>query len=260
MDNRPGQAGSLGAAELARASADGHTVGGGTISSHAINVSLYGKLPYDPVRDFTPVSLATTSPLLIVVPASLPAKDLSEFIAHARAAPGKLNYGSSGPGSLPHLATELFMSRTGTQMAHISYKGIGPSITALLANEVQFSLVPIAVGMPHVKSGKLRALAVTTPRRWSELPDVPTLAEAGVPGYEAGNWWGIAVPASTPQPIIDRLSREIMAVLKTDEVKDQFAKDGAEIVQMSPAQSSRFFLAELEKWGKVVKEANIKAE
>ena len=171
------------------------------------------------MRDFAPVALATTSPLLIVVPASLPAKDLKEFIAHARAMPGKLNYGSSGPGSSPHLATELFMSLTGVQMAHISYKGIGPAIIALLANEVQFSLVPIAVGMPHVKAGKLRALGTGGPQRSAATPDVPTVNEAGLPGFEVIAWWGMLAPAKTPRPIVERLNREVRTILELAEVR-----------------------------------------
>src|ERR1700752_1569434 len=177
IENRPAGSGIVGADLVAKAPADGYTLLF-AFSSLSSSAKLFSHLPYDPIRDFAPVALATTSPLLAVVPASLPAKNVAELIAHAKAYPGKLNYGSSGPGSSPHLATELFLSMTGTQMAHIAYKGIAPAITALLADEVQFSLVPIAVGMPHVRSGKLRALGVAGLSRSSATPELPTIAES----------------------------------------------------------------------------------
>jgi tripartite-type tricarboxylate transporter receptor subunit TctC len=187
IENRPAGSGIVGADLVAKAPADGYTLLF-AFSSLSSSAKLFSHLPYDPTRDFAPVALATTSPLLAVVPASLPAKNVAEFIAHAKAHPGKLNYGSSGPGSSPHLATELFLSMTGTQMAHIAYKGIAPAITALLADEVQFSLVPIAVGMPHVRSGKLRALGVAGLTRSSAAPELPTIAESGLPGFEVIGW------------------------------------------------------------------------
>jgi tripartite-type tricarboxylate transporter receptor subunit TctC len=206
------------------------------------------------------VALATTSPLLAVVPVAVPAKDLREFIAHARSSPGKLNYGSSGPGSSPHLATELFMSLTGVQMAHISYKGIGPATIALLANEVQFSLVPIAVGMPHVKGGKLRALATCGPQRSAATPDVPTATEAGVPGLEVIAWWGMLAPAKTPPAVVGRLNREIRAILDNAEVRRNLVDQGMDPAGGEPGEFAALIKADMEKWGDIGRKLGVKLD
>src|SRR5258706_589961 len=195
IDNRPAGSGIVGADLVAKSASDGYTLLF-AFSSLSSSARLFSQLPYDPVRDFAPVALATTSPLLAVAPLSLPAKDIREFVAYARANDGKLNYGSSGPGSSPHLATELLMSITGIRMQHIAYKGIAPAVTALLADEVQFSLVPIAVGLPHIKAGRLRALGVAGLQRSAATPDIPTLNESGLPDYEVIAWWGMLAPAA----------------------------------------------------------------
>jgi tripartite-type tricarboxylate transporter receptor subunit TctC len=259
VENRPAGSGIVGADHVAKSAPDGYTLLF-AFSSLSSSAKLFSKLPYDPVRDFAPVALATTSPLLVVVPASLPAKDLQEFIAHARAVPGKLNYGSSGPGSSPHLATELFMSLTGVQMAHISYKGIGPAITALLANEVQFSLVPIAVGMPHVKAGKLRALGTCGPQRSAATPDIPTVQEAGLPGLEVIAWWGVLAPAKTPPRVVSLLNKEIRTVLEIADVRRNLVDQGMDPAGGSPEEFAALIRADMEKWGDIGKRLGVKLD
>jgi tripartite-type tricarboxylate transporter receptor subunit TctC len=197
---------------------------------------------------------------VLTVHPSVSANSVKELIALAKGKPKQLLFANAGMGSFTHVSSVLFATMAGIEVEHVPFKGSGPATIDVIGGHTQVPLTSPLSSLPHIRSGKLKALGLSDTKRSPFMPDVPTIDEAGVPGYEAGNWWGIAVPASTPQPIIDRLSREIMAVLNTNQVKDQFAKDGAEIVQMSPAESSRFFLAELEKWGKVVKEANIKAE
>jgi tripartite-type tricarboxylate transporter receptor subunit TctC len=259
VENRPAGSGIVGADAVAKSAPDGYTLlfAFSTLSSSA---QLISKLPYDPVRDFAPIALATTSPLLAVAPIALPARDLREFIAYAKASPGKLNYGSSGPGSSPHLATELFISLTGAHMTHIAYKGIAPATTALLANEVQFSLVPIAVGMPHVKSGRLRALATCGPVRSAATPDVPTVTEAGVPGLEVIAWWGMLAPAKTPAPVVTRLNREIRAILDTAEVRRGLVDQGMDPAGGEPAEFGALIKADMEKWGEIGRRLGVRLD
>jgi len=259
VENRPAGSGIVGADHVAKSAPDGYTLLF-AFSSLSSSAQLFSKLPYDPVLDFAPVALATTSPLMVVVPAAVPAKDLREFIAHAKASPGKLNYGSSGPGSSPHLATELFMSLTGVQMAHISYKGIGPATIALLANEVQFSLVPIAVGMPHVKSGRLRALGTCGPLRSAATPEVPTASEAGVPGLEVIAWWGMLAPAKTPPALVSRLNREIRAILDHAEVRRGLVDQGMDPAGGEPEQFAALIKADMEKWGEIGRRLGVKLD
>jgi tripartite-type tricarboxylate transporter receptor subunit TctC len=259
VENRPAGSGIVGADHVAKSAPDGYTLLF-AFSSLSSSAQLFSKLPYDPVRDFAPVALATTSPLLAVVPAAVPANDLRGFIAHAKASPGKLNYGSSGPGSSPHLATELFMSLTGVQMAHISYKGIGPATTALLANEVQFSLVPIAVGMPHVRSGRLRALATCGPQRSAATPDVPTASEAGVPGLEVIAWWGMLAPAKTPSAVVGRLNREIRAILDQAEVRRGLVDQGMDPAGGEPGEFAALIKTDMEKWGEIGRRLGVKLD
>jgi tripartite-type tricarboxylate transporter receptor subunit TctC len=259
VENRPAGSGIVGADHVAKSAPDGYTLLF-AFSSLSSSAQLFSKLPYDPVRDFAPVALATTSPLLAVIPAVLPANDLREFIAHARASPGKLNYGSSGPGSSPHLATELFMSLTGVQMAHISYKGIGPATTALLAHEVQFSLVPIAVGMPHVRSGRLRALATCGPQRSAATPDVPTASEAGVLSLEVIAWWGMLAPAKTPPRVVTLLNREIRAVLDQTEVRRGLVDQGMDPAGGEPGEFAALIKADMEKWGAIGRRLGVKLD
>ena len=259
IENRPAGSGIVGADLVAKAPADGYTLLF-AFSSLSSSAKLFSHLPYDPIRDFAPVALATTSPLLAVVPASLPAKNVGEFIAHAKENPGKLNYGSSGPGSSPHLATELFLSMTGTQMTHIAYKGIAPAITALLANEVQFSLVPIAVGMPHVKSGKLRALGVAGLSRSSAAPDLPTIAESGLPGFEVIGWWGLLAPAKTPRSAVDLLNRELRAALEQPDVRRTLLDQGMDPAPGTPEQFGALIKTDMEKWGEIGRRLGVKLD
>jgi tripartite-type tricarboxylate transporter receptor subunit TctC len=259
IENRPAGSGIVGADLVAKAPADGYTLLF-AFSSLSSSAKLFSHLPYDPIRDFAPVALATTSPLLAVVPASLPAKNVAEFIAHARAHPGKLNYGSSGPGSSPHLATELFLSMTNTQMAHIAYKGIAPAITALLADEVQFSLVPIAVGMPHVRSGKLRALGVAGLSRSSTAPELPTIAESGLPGFEVIGWWGVLAPAKTPRSAVDLLNRELRAALELPDVRRTLLDQGMDPAGGTPEQFGALIKADMDKWGEIGRRLGVKLD
>ena len=259
IENRPAGSGIVGADLVAKAPADGYTLLF-ACSSLSSSAKLFSHLPYDPIRDFAPVALATTSPLLAVVPAALPAKNVAEFIAHARAHPGKLNYGSSGPGSSPHLATELFLSMTGTQMTHIAYKGIAPAITALLADEVQFSLVPIAVGMPHVRSGKLRALGVAGLSRSSAAPELPTIAESGLPGFEVIGWWGVLAPGKTPRSAVDLLNRELRAALELPEVRRTLLDQGMDPAGGTPEQFGALIKADMDKWGEIGRRLGVKLD
>jgi tripartite-type tricarboxylate transporter receptor subunit TctC len=250
VENRPAGSGIVGSDYVAKASPDAYTLLF-AFSSLASSAKLVSKLPYDPVADFAPITLATTSPLMLLVPASLPAKDVKEFIAYAKANPGKLNYGSSGPGSSPHLATELLMSLTGMQLTHIPYKGIAPAVTALLAGDVQFSIVPIAVGMPHVKAGKLRALGTGGPQRSAATPDIPAVAESGLTGFEAIGWWGVLAPAKTPRAVVNLLNKEIRAVLDVAEVKRTLVEQGMDPAGGTPEQFGALIKADMEKWGEI---------
>ena len=250
VENRPAGSGIVGADLVAKSTPDGYTLLF-AFSSLSSSAKLFTKLPYDPVRDFAPVALATTSPLLAVAPAALPAQDMRGFIAYAKANDGKLNYGSSGPGSSPHLAIELLMSQTGLRMQHIAYKGIAPAVTALLADEVQFSLVPIAVGLPHVKSGKLRALGVAGLQRSAATPDIPTLSESGVPDFEVIAWWGLLAPAKTPAAIVNRLNREMRAVLEIPEIRRQLVDQGMDPAAGTPEEFGALIKADMEKWGAI---------
>jgi tripartite-type tricarboxylate transporter receptor subunit TctC len=227
--------------------------------SHAVTPWVQ-KVPYDPRSAFIPVAMLAKGVNVLTVHPSVPANSVRELIALAKAKPKQLFFANAGIGSFTHVSSVLFATMAGIAVEHVPFKGSGPATIDVIGGHSQALLTSPLSSLPHIRSGKLKALGLSDTKRSPLMPDVPTIHEAGLPGYEAGNWWGIAVPAGTPQPIIDRLSREIMAVLSTNEVRDQFAKDGAEIVQMNPAESSRFFLAELEKWGKVVKEANIKAQ
>ena len=259
VENRPAGSGIAGADQVAKAQADGYTLLF-AFSSLASSARLFDKLPYHPIADFAPVALATTSPLVLFVHVSVPAKDLKEFVAHAKANPGKLNYGSSGPGSSPHLATELLMSLTGIQMTHIAYKGIAPAITAQIANEVQLSFTPIAVGMPHAKAGKLRAIGQGGLKRSAALPEVPTIDESGLPGFEVIGWWGMLAPAKTPRPVVARLNSEIRAVLDDAEVKRVLSDQGMDPAAGTPEQFGALIKSDMDKWGDIGKRLGVRLD
>jgi tripartite-type tricarboxylate transporter receptor subunit TctC len=258
-DNRGGAGGTIGTELAARAQADGYTLL--LISTaYAFNTSIYKKLPYDPVRSFTPVALLGSGPGVLVVNPTLPVNSVAELIALAKERPGKLNNASAGIGSFQHLASELFRLQAGIQWLHVPYKGGGPAMMDLMAGQADASVGSLIQMLPHIRSGKLKALGTTGAKRSAVLPDVPTVAEAGVPGYEATNWWGILAPAGTPQPILDRLHQEIAAVQASAETKRRFETEGAEAREMSPADFAAFIAAETAKWARVVKEAGISAE
>jgi tripartite-type tricarboxylate transporter receptor subunit TctC len=255
IENKPGAGGNIGAQQAARSKADGYTLFMGTVGTHAINQALYKKLPYDPVKDFAPLSRVASVPNLLVAHPSRPYKTVQEMIAYAKANPGNVTYGSSGSGSSIHLSGDLFKSMTHLDMVHIPYKGSAPAVSDLLGNQiaVMFDNMPSAI--QHVRSGKLRPLAVTTAKRSPELPDVPTIAEAGVPGYEATSWFGLWAVAGTPAPVLDKLHTSLSKVLKDPAVVKKINEQGGEITIDTPAQFDAFIKTEAAKWGKVVKDS-----
>ncbi|MBI4192679.1 MAG: tripartite tricarboxylate transporter substrate binding protein [Betaproteobacteria bacterium] len=258
VDNRAGAAGSLGAGLVARATPDGYTLL--MASASFLIYPLINPGPYDPVRDFAPVTHAVSQPLLLAINSVVPAKTVSELIALARAKPGTLNYGSSGNGGFPHLAAELFKAMTATNLVHIPYKGASAALPDLIAGQIQFMFGGLALIMPHIKSGKLRGLALSGRTRLKNAPEFPTLHEAGVPGFDATQSYGVLAPAGTPRPVIDRLQREIAVALQRPELIAQLAIDGQEPVASSPRQFERHIRSELDKWRKVIKEAGVRGE
>ena len=256
VDNRPGAGSTLGADIASKASPDGYTLFLGNISM-AFNAALYKKLPFNALRDFAPISLATEQPNIIVIHPSLPAKNFQEFIALARQQPGKLNYGSAGLGSGTHLAMEMLMMSQKITLVHVPYKGTGPAVAALLGNETNAFMSTFASALPHVKSGRLRALAVTTKTRAATLPDVPTVEQSGVPGFEYATWYGVLAPSATPKPIIAQLNKAIVGVLSTPAMKEKYARQGVTAMPTTSAEFARLFKSETEKWAKVVRDAKI---
>ena len=259
IDNRAGAGGNIAAQIAAKANPDGYTIHL-IPSSFATNPSLYSNAGYDPVRDFAAVTLVATTPYVIEVNNTLPAKTVKDFIAYAKSRPGRLNYASGGTGTPSHLAMELFKTMAGIDLVHVPYKGGGLALTDLIAGHVSIYVDPIITAMQFVQSGKTRALAVTTPRRASVLPDVPTAAEAGLPGYDVTGWYGIVVPKATPKPILDRIQAATRQVLDTPEVKERFKTFGLDPVASSPDEFTRFMRAEIVKWSKVIKDSGAKVD
>ena len=260
VDNRGGAGGVLGADLVAKAQPDGYTLLMGSPGPLTVNPVLMAKLPYQPKRDFAAVTLIAIVPAILEVNPALPAKSVKELIALAHATPGKLSYASAGVGSVPHLAGELFKLIAKVDVIHVPYKGSSPAISDLLGGQVSMFFDNMASAVPYVKAGRLRALAITTPKRSAVLPEVPTMIEAGVPAYEAYSWNGVVVPAATPKAIVERLAKEIAAVLASPEISEKMKGLGAEIVGSSPAAFATFMERESVKWGRVVREANIKPE
>jgi tripartite-type tricarboxylate transporter receptor subunit TctC len=253
IENRGGAGGNIGSDAVAKSEPDGYTLLMGTVGTHGINVSLYKKMPYDAVKDFQPITLVAGVPNLLVVNPSVPVKSVKELIDYAKANPGKLTFASAGNGTSIHLSGELFKTLTGVEMTHVPYKGSAPAVTDLLGGQVNLMFDNMPSSLPHVKADKLRALAVTTAKRSSAAPDVPTVAEAGVPGYEATSWFGILAPAGTPKPIVTKLNKEIVRILNDPEIAKQMTARGAEPVGNTPEEFAAHIKAEIEKWRKVVK-------
>ena len=260
IDNRPGANGNIGTEYAAKATPDGYTLLMVTAGTHGINPGLYRKLGFDAVKDFAPVSLVAMVPNVFVVNNGVPSKDLKEFIAYAKANQGKLNYGSPGNGSTAHLSMELFKSMTGIQMVHVPYKGSAGVLADLIGGQIVVTMDNMPPYVPQVKAGKIRALAVSPARRSPALPDVPTVAEAGVPGYDSGAWFGLVAPANTPKDLVAKLSRETARILKLPDVSARLADLGAESVGGTPEQFSAHIKAEIAKWAKVIRDANVELQ
>lgn len=263
IDNKGGAGGSVGSEVGARAAPDGFTLVGGTISSHAINVSLYPKIGYDPIKSFAPVTLIGTNPVVLVVSQNSPYKTLKDILEASKAKSGGLSSASAGTGTSQHLALELLAYKSGVKFTHIPYKGSGPAIQDAIGGQVDMMFDTTVVAGPHIQSGKLRAIAVTSSKRLASLPDVPTIAESGLPGlkdFEVVSWQAIFVPATTPAPVVDRLHTEVRKILATPEMQDKLKGFGMEPADMTTTQIAAFQKAEVEKWAQVIKAAGIKAD
>ena len=260
VDNRPGAGGNIGADLVAKAPPDGYTLVMGTVGTHAINPNLYARMPYDHVKDFAPVILVAGVPNVLVVNPSLPVRSVRELIDYAKANPGKLNFASSGNGTSIHLSGELFKTMAGVQMTHVPYKGSAPALADLMGGQVQlmFDNLPSSLGL--IKAGKLRPLAVTSTERAAALPDVPTIAESGLPGFEASSWFGVLAPAGTPHDVVAKLNRTIEAWLATPEAKEKLLAQGAIAVGGSPEAFAKHIRSETAKWAKVVKASGAKID
>jgi tripartite-type tricarboxylate transporter receptor subunit TctC len=259
VENRPGAGGNIGTDFVAKSPPDGYTLLSAGPGSLVIN-PLLGAVPYDPARDFAPIAIVATAPNVLVVHPAVPAQSVGELIALARSRPGALNYASGGIGSTPHLAAALFAAMAGIRIAHVPYKGTGPAVTDLLGGQVQMAVLGIPTVLPHVRSGKLRPLAVTGKRRSPELPEVPTVDEAGVAGYEVSPWYGLLAPAATPSAIVARLSAEVNAVVRRAEFKQKLAAQGAEPEGSTPEEFAAYLRAEAARWAPVVKASGARAE
>ena len=260
IDNRPGGGGMIGGLAAAKSPADGYTLYLAGVSTLAISPFVQKNMPFDPMRDFQPVSRTTLQPLLLMTHPSLPVTTLKDFIALAKAKPGQINYASSGPGGSGHLAGELFKSMTRTDLVHVPYRGAPPALMDLVSGQVQTMFGTILASVPHIRSGKLRAIAITGPRRSAAIAEVPTFAESGMPGYDASSWNGIVVPSGTPRAIVDKLNAEIVKIMQVPAVIERLAPDGTLAISSTPEEFAAFIKAEQTKWSKVVREAKIRID
>lgn len=259
VDNRPGAGGSIGTEIAAHSAADGYTMSLGHIGTHAINVSLYRKIGYDPVRDFAPITMIATLPLALFVNASVPAHSVSELLALAKAKPGQINFGSAGSGGPTHMAGEMLKAMARVDIVHVPYKGNAASLTDLVAGRVQMMFSNLLTAGVHARAGRLRALAVTTAKRSPQAPELPTMAESGVPGYDLTPWYGLLFPAGTPRAIVVRLNREIGETLKAPEMVDSFRKQGIDLDGSTPEAFGALIKSEIPKWRRIVKESGATA-
>jgi tripartite-type tricarboxylate transporter receptor subunit TctC len=260
VDNRPGAGGTVGTKAVAKSDPDGYTLLLGYTGTLAIGPSLYKNAGYDPRKDFAPIGLIGNAPNSLVVHPSFPAKTIAELIAYAKANPGKVNFGSAGAGTVSHITGEYFAASAGIKLVHIPYKGTGPALTDLLGGHIPMAFAPIPASHPSVSAGLLRALAVTSTTRSSLLPDVPTISESALPGFDASLYYGLAAPAGTPRPIIDRLNKELRAALASDEVRKQLTQDGTEITPGTPEDYAAFIDKDEKKWSQLVKASGVEQE
>src|SRR5262245_6060116 len=258
VENKPGAGGNLGVEQAVRAPADGYTLVIGQTSNLAINPALYSKLPYDPLKDLAPIALVVSAPVVLVVASDSKFRSLADLLAAAKSAP--VTYASPGNGTVSHLSGELLQRASGAKLTHVPYKGAAQAMTDTLGGQVQSFMSSVPSALAHVKSGRLRALAVTSAKRSPELPAVPTVAESGYPGFEANTWYGLLAPAGTPAPVISRLNAEVNRALATPEVRQKLASEGGETLGGSPAQFAAFLAAEHAKWGRVVRESGAKVD
>jgi tripartite-type tricarboxylate transporter receptor subunit TctC len=257
VENRPGAGTAIGASEVARSTPDGYTLLLGDAGTYAFNPTLYKKLSYDPVKDFAPVSLTGRFALILAVNPSMPAKSVKEFVAAAKSEPGKINYGAPGPGSPIHLAMEFFKQRAGLVMTPIPYKGGADAMNDLLAGRISAMFPDIASGLPQIKGGKLRPIAVASAKRVAALPDLPTISESGYPGFEAWAWQGFVAPAKTPRPIITRLNAEFSKVMSDPVIRQRLSESGFELQTSTPEEFSAYMKSEIAKWARVIRESNV---